>query len=96
MKLFFKFFWMGISNLIHVVTCILGFLLPIALSILAYIIIKKLIGFWLSILFSIIICIFAYWIYGIVLHCIEAVKYCKENNTDSLETAWIKTKWEWE
>lgn len=96
MKLFFKFFWMGISKLLYVILNIIGFLIPIAVGIISGVFLFKIISLFWTILFGIIITVIAYCMYYIIFHSIAAVKYCKANNTDSLKRAWENTAIDWD
>ena len=99
MKLFFKFFWMGISKLLYVLFTIAIILIVIAVPILIGItfgfILNRIMNLILAILLSIVITIICYCIEDIIYHSIKAIVYCKEYNTDSLETAWKKTATDW-
>ena len=91
MKLFFKFFFMGIKNMLFIIMSIVILISPFALGILAGFALKELMNTVYSFLLAILFIIIGYWILFTILHAIDAVKYYKENNTETLEEAWKKT-----
>jgi len=96
MKLFFQFFWMGISKLLRIIFTIIYWMIPIPLAIISMLLLNKIMSIIFAIILAIIIAIITYCILNIISHSIKAVKYYKSTGTDSLITAWDKTAIEWE
>ena len=100
MKLFFKFFWMGLSKLLcellFITLITAGAAVPILVGITFGFILNKFMNLLLTVLFSIIIAIICYCIMYIIYHSIKAVMYCHKHNTDSLKNAWEKTSIDWD
>ena len=100
MKLFFQFFWMGMSKMLYILLCIICIFsclsIPILIAITVGRILAKLIGMALSVFLGVAIAVIFYCIIYIIYHAIRAVKYYKMPGSDSLKNAWIETGIDWD
>lgn len=88
---FFKFLGMAIKDVLEEILSILIISAPLLVGLISALILKHLGCPGCGACVGLLIIIIGYWLYYVVPHCIAAMKYCEETNTDSLKQAWRET-----
>jgi len=88
---FFKFLWIGAKETLSIVGQVILFGLPAIIGITLALYLKHRIEPSGAAVISMLVMTVGYWLYYTIPHCIRAVKYLNETNTDSFKEAWTKT-----
>ena len=91
MKLFFRFFWMAITNVLFIIGNIIYWAFPAAVGFTLCYILQQHIEHLTAGIISFIVAAIGYFLCVTIPHCIDAIRYVNEAKTDSLEEAWSRT-----